>query len=215
MNYILLSKHLKDTELLSKIPMHLNKSLVNLKIAYFTTAANTYLTENNEYPNWVLAHLDEVSKSFNGASISVLNIEDNLDKEYIKSNYDIIYFAGGTAAYLVAQIKKHSFEEVIRFFLENKLYIGSSAGSVVLTKYIYPYHIVEKDCEELQIEKNGLGILDFNIMVHWENSKYQENLKIVEAEYLKQKDSLIYLRDDEYFSTIYTINTKNAKKEGS
>ena len=49
------------------------------------------------------------------------------------NNFDIIYMMGGNTFYLLNMIRKYSFDNSIRDFInKGKIYIGSSAGSEIL-----------------------------------------------------------------------------------
>jgi len=63
-------------------------------------------------------------------------------KEEIKNflkEFEIIYFSGGNTFYLLEKIQQSDCRDVIIDYIKNgKIYIGSSAGSVIAGPNIYP-----------------------------------------------------------------------------
>ena len=59
-----------------------------------------------------------------------------IDKDNIKSilNYDVCYVMGGSIANLVELVNTTDIKNVLEIFLEKGIYIGESAGSIILDK---------------------------------------------------------------------------------
>jgi len=68
------------------------------------------------------------------SNIVEYNMDSTLPKDYI-ANFDVIYICGGDPSYLLKQMKDVCFDQMLEtFFLNNGIYIGTSAGSVTMTK---------------------------------------------------------------------------------
>ena len=96
-------------------------------VAFIPTAGDPY----PERP-WIDADRKAlVELGYNVTDIDLKGVTaESLEKEL--SSHDIIFVAGGNTTYLVQQSYISGFDDVIRGFLERgKLYIGSSAGSIL------------------------------------------------------------------------------------
>jgi dipeptidase E len=65
-------------------------------------------------------------------NIVELNIDHKIYYSGIK-DFDVMYMCGGNTFHLLSQIKKFDFEKVIdRFIKSGKVYVGVSAGSIIM-----------------------------------------------------------------------------------
>ena len=92
------------------------------------------------------------------------------------ASYDVLYVAGGNN-----RIKKYmdgSYDLAKK--LENKVYIGSSMGAFIVTmNYVLSFDYQNQGAHQ------GLGILPFNTLCHWDVEKQKER----KLEQLKKVDS--------------------------
>lgn len=115
------------------------------------------------------------------------------------NDFDYIYMSGGNTAYLLEQSQKSGFIPVINDFIrkKNKIYIGTSAGSIIAGPRLPDYF----SDEEAELEnKNGYGFVDFTLVPHWGSEDFKERylgerLKIV---YKEDQVPLILLTDNQY-----------------
>jgi dipeptidase E len=114
---------------------------------------------------------------------------------------DVIYFSGGNTFYLLQQIQLTQSASVFRNAIKaGKIYIGTSAGSIVAGPDIYPTYKLDnaKQAPKLKGYK-GLGLVDFVVLPHWGSRHFKER-------YLNQrlshnyntKNKLILLNDYQY-----------------
>jgi len=117
-----------------------------------------------------------------------------------------IYICGGNTYYLLDQVIKTGFDQFLRKWIEEgKLYVGSSAGSMIVGVNI---DLIPSN-EALAVpglKSRGLGIIDLAIVPHWGSSDfkneylrdisslYLENTKIV----LLSNSQYLHVRDDTY-----------------
>ena len=95
---------------------------------------------------------------------------------------DGFYFTGGNTFYLLQQIQLTKSASIIRNAVKaGKIYIGTSAGSIVAGSNIYPSYNLDnvKAAPKLKGYK-GLGLTDLAILPHWGSKNFK-------AEYLGSK----------------------------
>ena len=108
-------------------------------------------------------------------------------------NTDIICMEGGNSFYLLEKIQQTGCKEMIKDFVEKgKIYIGSSAGSVVAGPDIYPTFIVDsvKKAPNLKDFK-GLNLVNFVTLPHW-GSEFLKEL------YLNKRLKLAYSSNNKF-----------------
>ena len=100
--------------------------------------------------------------------------KDNVKKDLEKA--DVLFFSGGNTFYLLQKIQESNSAEVIKNFVENgKIYIGSSAGSLIAGPDIYPAHFADdiKMAPKI-IGYEGLGLVDFMPLPHWGHEDFKK-----------------------------------------
>lgn len=121
---------------------------------------------------------------------------ENLEKRHFEenidfSNYDIIYMIGGNTFYLLKELReKNLAEKIIQAINNGVIYIGSSAGSIILGKTIetaLPYDENWVGLENFE----GLNIVDGIIIPH--ANRKQTFIKEAKGKY---SDRIIELYDD-------------------
>lgn len=91
-------------------------------------------TASNIYPDW--NPTEDRNKLIElGFKVKDINIENKNKAELLKemNNIDIIFVAGGNVFYLLQEVRKSKFDEIIYEFIERGVpYIGSSAGTLLV-----------------------------------------------------------------------------------
>ncbi len=148
---------------------------------------------------WVLVNLNDVVKNF-GGKLELVNLLA-LDRETIRERIteaDVIFVVGGSADYLMTVFNKTGFTKLLPELLKNKVYVGSSAGSMVMGKRL-PTAIYEKLYEKKDeyTVKSYMEIVNFSIIAHLDSAKYP-NRKVMLMEAVKENTNFtIYgLQDD-------------------
>jgi peptidase E len=94
-------------------------------------------------------------------------------KEKIE-NSNLIHLPGGSDELLLKRMKRKRIDQLLREY--KGVIVGNSAGALILCN---KYAVVKnQDNEPVTKLKNGLGLLDFTIHVHY-TSKYDEELKML------------------------------------
>ncbi len=162
------------------------------KVAFIATAADIY--DNKSF-----VENDRQALLSKGLEIHDVDIKDYLGDELynVLKKFEILFFSGGCAHYLLLKMKTSGFNTIIRQLLdEGLIYIGSSAGSVVLCPsidFIKPMdhmHIYVPDLTDF----SGLNIVNFYMLPHYGREKYAA----VCDQILKNKDlRIVAVKDDE------------------
>ena len=107
----------------------INKPIKETRVLFVPTAART-----NEELNYAELSKQQLQK----IGILKKNIQViNLDKPLKIKEFDVIYICGGNTFFLLKKIKESGFDKIIKdSILENKIYFGVSAGSMILSPNI-------------------------------------------------------------------------------
>ena len=125
------------------------------------------------------------------------NVETILDA-------DVIYGMGGNVACLLEDLQRCNFKKYLTQFLKKGIYIGESAGSIVLAKNTKYYFDIQKGTkpkydvvEDFDFE--GLGLTDKNIFPHYNQLSDVIKQKIADYEGL----DIDVLNDGEFVVEYY------------
>ncbi len=169
----------------------------NLKLIFITTAAETYegpTTWVDKDRNALIeAGFEVTDYTFTGRS------KRDIEKDFLI--FDVIFVCGGNSFYLLQQVQQSDCADVIRKYVESgKIYIGSSAGSILAAPDIYPTYYLDKAAEAPKLNGYiGLNLVDVVIFPHWGSEKFKErylNQRIEHA--YKPGYKIILLTDTQY-----------------
>ena len=130
---------------------------------------------------WVLDNLNSVANNFSGEidivdllALTIEEVEERL------SDKDVIFVVGGNSDYLMSVYQKTGFDKLLPKILETKVYVGSSAGSMVVGKRISEaaYRLIYGQDSDWGIN-NYLGLVDISVMPHLDSPDFpnrKENL---------------------------------------
>jgi dipeptidase E len=194
MKLLLCSEGFNTPELIDKCEQLVGKPKSSINVAVINEAC---AVESNNL-RWVLDNLNTVKANFGGnldlvnlLALDIHDIQERIDK------CDVIFVVGGHNDYLMSVFNKSGFSEILPELLKNKVYVGSSAGSMVAGK-----RLSEKAYQQIYNERDTYGVnkylelVDVAIMPHLDSPHFpnrKETLSVA-AEYHSQ---VIYgLRDD-------------------
>ncbi len=148
---------------------------------------------------WVLDNMNSVAKYFP----SELDIIDllaltNDEVEQRLSDKDVIFVVGGNTDYLMHVFNKSGFSKLLPKLLEEKVYVGSSAGSMVLGRRISTdaYAKVYGEDQDFGITEY-MNLVDLAIKPHLDSDNFPNNRANILDEYASGTDFPVYgLRDD-------------------
>ena len=102
------------------------------------------------------------------------------------SRNDYIYVAGGNTFYLLQELKRSGADKLIaQEIAAGKLYIGESAGSMVIAPDIGYSQAMDKPAKAPGLDSfSALGIVDFYPVPHQGNFLFRKAVKKIIAEYV-------------------------------
>lgn len=162
---------------------------------------------------WVMDNLNSVFQNFQSEvdivdllALSIEQIEERL------SDKDVIFVIGGDTDYLMTVYQKTGFDKLLPKLLENKVYVGSSAGSMVVGKRISAasYRLLYGG-DSIYGITDYVGLVDLSIMPHLDSPDFP-NRKDTLIEAVGSFQGKVYgLRDDSAVvvdgDNIYTIGS--------
>ncbi|MCB9362772.1 Type 1 glutamine amidotransferase-like domain-containing protein [Candidatus Woesearchaeota archaeon] len=134
------------------------------KVAFIPNAGDLY-----ENPSFVAA--DRAALVEKGLEVEDLDLKEYHSggiREKLKE-YEVIFVAGGNTFYLMQQVLKSGFGRALQQMIyEDKLYIGSSAGSVIACPDIdFVKKLDDPSAAELP-NHQGLHLINFYVLPHFE-----------------------------------------------
>lgn len=162
-------------------------------VAFISTASNPY-----KNPIWMYEDKDKLKEL--GFNLFEVDIEGRSQKELeiISKNVDIIFIAGGNTIFLLEKVKESSFDKIIKEFVKNNgIYIGSSAGSVIMSLDIEPSKLFNER-KVSKVDTKSIGLVDFYPLPHYDNKKYKKLNDKVMADYKNWKYKILPIKDAEY-----------------
>jgi dipeptidase E len=150
-----------STEICRNKILELLLSLKNKNAILITTAAKD--KENNKWN--ILTKQQLLSLGYENVDFHDLETSPIINIE----NYDTIYVCGGNTFKLMKAVKESNFKEkVLNVLNRGGIYIGASAGALILSPTISIAGEVEPDDNEVGLEDmSGMNIIDFEILPHY------------------------------------------------
>lgn len=167
----------------------------HIKIAIINEA---YAVEDGD-KRWVLDNLNDVANNF-PAELDIVNLLALPMKEIEQRimNQDVMFVVGGNTDYLMHVFNKTGFSKMLPKLLETKVYVGSSAGSMIIGKRVSAeaYLRIYGEHDDYDI-KEYLGLVDLAIKPHLNSRHFPNNRPEVLEEVAKGLGFPVYgLQDD-------------------
>lgn len=169
-------------------------------LVFIPTAANVRIGDKH----WLIDELINLKKQ-NFKSIDIADISA-IDKEiWMKKceKADVLYVVGGSVFHLMNEINRSGFISTLPELLKAKVYVGSSAGSMVTSKDLaLKMHSTTHEGKDEKIENiSCLNFVPFYILPHFNS----EHFPLRTEEYVKQAAQDIP-------NTIYALDDNSALK---
>lgn len=198
MKLILASQGFMTDEIAKKVEELVGKPLEKINIAIINEA---YVAKpETSSKRWLIRELSKL-EHYVGGIIDFVNLRA-YDKEEVKrrlQNADMMYIVGGKNLILPDLFKETGFDEILKEFAEEKVVMGTSAGSIVLGKQIESddYWKARYDVTNEEIENKTLGFVNFNIVPHYKSEKHPEVTQKFCREKLQDNPFPVYAITDE------------------
>lgn len=161
-----------------KILLSSNKQVIrkylreNSKIGFIPTASEL------DSDRW---YMEKDKNDLINMKYSITNIDiTNEKKEEILNklnSIDAIFVAGGNCFYLLQQLKQKDIIEELKEFANNKMYIGSSAGSCIACPSInYVGKLDDKMEAPLLYDYTAMNLIDKYILPHYQSDEEYSKL---------------------------------------
>ncbi len=117
--------------------------------------------------------------------------------------FDYIYMSGGDTSYLLQQARRSGFVYLVRKLVKDKIYIGTSAGSIIAGPKI-PAYLTEDSPDMKSDDLTAFGLVNFTIAPHWGSDDFKQKylggrMKIA---YEKRLSPLVLLSDSQYIHVL-------------
>ena len=128
MKLLLTSAGFENPSIAKKFLELLNKPVSKIKVVFIPTAARTL--EEGYYAEE--AKKEIIALGVKRGNIKTLNLNHLVDYTTVR-DFDAIYMCGGNTFFLLKKVKESGFDKILKEFLEEgKLYVGVSAGSIIV-----------------------------------------------------------------------------------
>ncbi|HSW88272.1 MAG TPA: Type 1 glutamine amidotransferase-like domain-containing protein [Candidatus Saccharimonadales bacterium] len=179
---------------LDKIKPLLTDKPQNLTVAFIPTAADPY--ENKNFVNIDRDKLVEL-----GFRVIDIDIKNKTEKDLweLLKNVDLIAVAGGNTYYLLYHAQKSGFIALAKKLInQGVIYVGSSAGSILACSTIDTARLFDPSSIVPELQSyEGMGLVDFLIIPHFDKQRYVERLQKTIEEWSKKKYHLFPLTDQQ------------------
>ncbi len=169
MKLLLTSAGITNDEIAVALEDLVDKKFSQLKFLFITTAANTGVDDKT----WLTENINEITirKPLSIDLIDIAGLPQELWQRHFEVA-DVICFGGGDEAYLSRILAEQNVKEYLNILLDEKVYMGISAGSIVAGIFLPKGLNVEIYGEECESDSGvGMDFFDFVFIPHL-NSPY-------------------------------------------
>lgn len=167
----------------------IEKDAESIKVAFIDTASKV------EKDKGFVERDIENLKKMGEIEITRIDISDPKDAwESVIDSADVIWVEGGNTFYLLNEVVKSGLNNTLREIIEGKLYVGVSAGSILVTPSIAISGVEPGDPNNVGVsDLSGLSWVDFEVSPHTPDVVSLRNVE----EYAKQSGRKLYAYDDQ------------------
>jgi dipeptidase E len=207
MRLLLTSAGITNQSIADALTELVGKPASDTKVALVPTASN--LEKGNK--DWYIRQLTNLQKyDFSWIDIVDISASEVPWRERL-AEVDVVVMSGGNTFHLLDQVRKSGFAEWLKENLEKKVYVGISAGSIIITPSIAIASVDNGD-ENLSglTDLTGLALVNFEVSPHTpEHVSHEGNKK-----YLQTTSNELYALDDQ--SALKVVDgTVEAVSEGN
>ncbi len=136
---------------------------------------------------------------FETVMVDLQKYEDRtIDLKQLLESLQGIWVTGGNSFYLNWAIHQSGFDTIVHDLVKNGLvYGGESAGAAVAGQTLHGVENLDDPAATPSVIWEGLGLMDFGIVPHWNNEKYASRLKKCRDE-MEKYTKIATMEDDQY-----------------
>ncbi|MCR4264268.1 MAG: Type 1 glutamine amidotransferase-like domain-containing protein [Candidatus Roizmanbacteria bacterium] len=174
MKLLLTSGGLTNKSIISALKELTGSPFNTLNLAFIPTASN--MESGDKW--WLLDDLETVRKlkfkSMDLVDISAL--PEKIWKKRLKEA-DVLLFEGGNTFHLNYWVHHSGLDKILPGLLKTRVYVGISAGTIIMTPSLILSSSEKEPLREIgeEVIEKGLGLVDFLIEPHVNNSYFPEN----------------------------------------
>lgn len=127
---------------------------------------------------WKLASASELM-AMNWQQLEIIDIAISSKEDFasVIADSDMVMFGGGNPQYLYSKIVEKFSPDEFRQLMKDKVWVGASAGSMILSPNIYLDRAWEFYGEQPpELPNDGLGWVDFYTLPHFDGSEFATGL---------------------------------------
>ncbi len=164
MKLLLTSSGLMNTSIIRELKRLIGKPMSKVNVAFIPTALN--VEEGDKH--WFLEDLQDIYK-LKPAQVDIVDISA-LSREVWQKRLqkaDVLIFEGGNTFHLINWVRKSGLEKILSKLLKTRVYVGISAGSILVNPRIKL--VPEERLESFEPKgsvQEGLGLVSFGIRPH-------------------------------------------------
>lgn len=198
MRLLLTSSGLSKRQIGNALQEMAGKSPSECKVGFIPTAANV----EPRAKDWLIGQFGQLQR-YGFYNIDIVDISANgVDWRARLADCDILWLSGGNTFHLLDQVRKTGFDKWLKEHIDDKVYVGGSASSIVMTPTIQVASVEPGDENICGIsDLTGLGYVPFEIEPHCDAARMNQI-----GEYAKTIDNSLYALDD--LSAIKVIDDK-------
>ena len=216
MRMLLTANGIKNASIKAELELLLSSSIQDSKIVYIPTAT---MIEDGDH-TWCVNDLNRLyNLGWNEFNILELNGIPRANIARRMKNADAVFLEGGNVYHLVHSIVTNGLTDIFKEIIESKVYIGSSAGSMIFSQAFNEQsaELFEEIPQLLQLEKSSItspfNLFEWYLKPHVNSPDFPERTdKWMEA-IASKADFPIYALDDETALSIGD-STVNVISEG-
>ncbi|MFA5827768.1 MAG: peptidase E [Candidatus Shapirobacteria bacterium] len=194
MKLLLTSAGLSNLSIVKAIERLLGKSAKGVKLAFIPTAANVEPGDKS----WMIEDLNNFQKT--GFEVDIVDISALPKEIWLPriEKVDVLVFSGGNTFHLMYWLRKSGLNQLLPELLKSKVYVGISAGSMVVSKSIFltsDKPIFGEDRLGVADDR-GLGLVNFYVRPHYNSPLFPKAKENVIAKSAKTVTEPVYALDD-------------------
>lgn len=169
-------------------------NLVHPKTAFIYTAAEQEYLDADWFLSMKRSLID------NGFDIVEYTVTGKTYDDILEfiSSVDVIYVCGGNTFHLMEMTLESGFDKVLQNVLDEKIYIGQSAGSVLLGNSI----ALKSNPPKTDLTNfDGLKLVNFTIVPHWGRADAKKDKLALFEKMYDLDDNVVLLKDGSYIFT--------------
>ncbi|MFM2423996.1 MAG: hypothetical protein RLZZ70_385 [Candidatus Parcubacteria bacterium] len=163
MKLLLTSAGIQNKSLADALINLVGKDVSEIKIGFIITAAN--VEHGNK--DWIINQFI-LLRSFGFVWVDIIDIAAiGVDWQSRLAVVDVVMVNGGNTFYLLDQVRKTGFADWLKNTINEKVYVGISAGSIIVTPDIAVAGIDDGDKNSVEItDTAGLRFVEFEVSPH-------------------------------------------------